>query len=223
MSLPGESIAPAGPVPGGVSLGETGLTVTTELDFDDWQRLGATLHRIEQSVQWWVGDWLNYGAAAYGEKYAQAVDVTGTAFSTLQNYAWVSKQIEPSRRRPALSWSHHREVAGLDPTGQDRWLAAAETEGWSKGQLERELRLTPDGDDPDTPDGPTPDSAEQEPATVGRVEWSIRISVPMSADLIAVLESVERSAKALDAILGELRCDPEVTITKVHTVTEEAA
>ncbi|CAA9492955.1 MAG: hypothetical protein AVDCRST_MAG45-844, partial [uncultured Solirubrobacterales bacterium] len=44
--------------------------------------------------------------------------------------ALVARAVEPSRRRPALSWSAHREVAHLDRPEQDRLLEAAEREGW---------------------------------------------------------------------------------------------
>ena len=33
--------------------------------------------------------------------------------------ALVARAVEPERRRPALSWSHHREVAHLAPERQD--------------------------------------------------------------------------------------------------------
>lgn len=36
-----------------------------------------------------------------------------------------------ARRRPALTWSHHELVAGMDETHQDRLLGAAETNGLS--------------------------------------------------------------------------------------------
>ena len=33
---------------------------------------------------------------------------------------WVAGKVETSRRREGLSWTHHREVAGLEPKEQDR-------------------------------------------------------------------------------------------------------
>jgi len=44
---------------------------------------------------------------------------------------WVAGAIETSRRRDVLSWSHHREVAGLIPKEQDRLLdLAARVPNW---------------------------------------------------------------------------------------------
>lgn len=78
--------------------------------------------------QWWVGDWLNYGERAYGEKYAQAMDVTGLEYDTLSSYRWVAAEIEPCLRKQKLSWSHHKEVAALEPAEQAEWLDRAETD-----------------------------------------------------------------------------------------------
>ena len=40
-------------------------------------------------------------------------------------FGWVAGQIEPSRRRDTLSWSHHSEVAALEPKVQDHLLDLA--------------------------------------------------------------------------------------------------
>ena len=47
------------------------------------------------------------------------------------------------RRRPTLSFAHHREVAALEPREQERWLAAAACEGWSLQELRAVLRAVP--------------------------------------------------------------------------------
>ena len=40
-------------------------------------------------------------------------------------FGWVAGQIETSRRREVLSWSHHSEVAALEPKEQDHLLDLA--------------------------------------------------------------------------------------------------
>jgi hypothetical protein len=50
-----------------------------------------------------------------------------------------SRAIEPERRREGLSWSHHHEVAHLDPAQQDVALSLAEGEGWSWTDLRERL------------------------------------------------------------------------------------
>jgi hypothetical protein len=78
----------------------------------------VVLGEIGRACQWWIGDWLNYGERAYGEKYAQGMAATGYELQTLTNMAWVAARVEISRRREILSWSHHAEVAALESDEQ---------------------------------------------------------------------------------------------------------
>lgn len=115
-----------------------------ELTFEEWEQAGQMLQSIGRAWQWWVGDWLNYGEARYGEKYAQAIDLTGLGYDAVANAAWVAAAVEPSTRVETLSWTHHRLVAQLDPLAQREWLTRARDEGMST----RELRTAIDQDDP---------------------------------------------------------------------------
>jgi hypothetical protein len=47
------------------------------------------------------------------------------------------RAFETSRRRELLSWSHHAEVAALDPEDQNHLLDLAESEGWTVKQTRR--------------------------------------------------------------------------------------
>lgn len=96
-----------------VEVTETGLTIPANMPFAEWMELGETLQRIDRAIQWWVGDWLNAGERNYGEKYAQALDETEAAYSTLRDYKWVSSSFELSLRRDNLSYSIHKEIAGI--------------------------------------------------------------------------------------------------------------
>ena len=118
---------------------ETSLALPEGLPFEDWQAIGQVLGRAERSVQWWMGDWWRYGEHAYGERAAQALD-SRWSFQTWADAGWVASAIGTSRRREVLSFSHHKEVAALNPDEQDRWLDAAETEGWTRNDLRSEIR-----------------------------------------------------------------------------------
>ena len=50
---------------------------------------------------------------------------------TLKNRASVARRIDPSRRRDGLTWSHHAEVAGLEPDEADAVLAETALYTWS--------------------------------------------------------------------------------------------
>ncbi len=118
----------------------TALKLPPGLTFEQWESLGSTVAAMVDGAPWWMGDWLSYGERAYGEKYAHVVDGTPWKIQTLQNYAWVSRRFEISRRREILSFSHHAEVAALDPADQDALLDRAEAESWSRADLRTAVR-----------------------------------------------------------------------------------
>lgn len=92
----------------------TGLEITGRPTFEEWQLCGDALARMEGSVQFWLGDWVNYGEKGYGEKYAQAISPTQA--DTWKHYAWVSNSVEKCTRVHDLSWAHHREIAKFSKT-----------------------------------------------------------------------------------------------------------
>jgi hypothetical protein len=110
------------------------------MDLPQWVAVGRRLGRISRGNQWWLGDWLRYGAAKWGEKYVEAAKITGYDVRSLANMASLAGCFEMSRRRDNLTWSHHAVVAALDPDEQDRWLDMAAAERLSVADLRIELR-----------------------------------------------------------------------------------
>lgn len=135
--------------PGGLA-GEAAkrpLTITAvawvpgkELDLAEWSRAGQRLGVMHRSSPWWLGDWIRYGNAKFGEKYSRAARITGYDAQTLMNMVYVASHFEISRRRENLSWSHHEAVASLDPNAQDHWLDQAIEHKMSVADLRLELR-----------------------------------------------------------------------------------
>ena len=123
-----------------VALSAVAWRPQAELSFADWVAQGRRLGLMGRSVGWWIGDWLRYGNAAYGERYARAARVTGYDVQTLMNMVYVASHIEPSRRREKLSFSHHAEVVALPAQEQDAWLEHAERERLSVRCLRAEMR-----------------------------------------------------------------------------------
>ena len=95
---------------------------------------------IGRGAGWWIGDWLRYGNEAFGERYVRAARITGYGVQTLMNMVYVASRFESERRREKLSWSHHAEVAALEPADQVRWLKRAEAERFSVRCLREEMR-----------------------------------------------------------------------------------
>jgi hypothetical protein len=120
----------------------TGWYPTADMDLPTWLTHGRRLGAIGRGVSWWLGDWLRYGNARYGEKYARASVITGYDVQTLMNMVYVASRFEPRRRRDALSWSHHAELAALSEAEQERWLSFAESNRISVRSLRQELRAT---------------------------------------------------------------------------------
>lgn len=123
-----------------VQITETGWAPTTTLSYEEWRDAGQQLLRVGRAWQWWVGDWVLYGERSFGERYAEAIELTGMEYSTIANVISVARKVEASRRREALSWTHHAEVAALPPAKQDEWLSRAEDEGLSHRRLRAALR-----------------------------------------------------------------------------------
>jgi hypothetical protein len=113
---------------------------TSTLDCAEWILHGQRLGSIGRGINWWIGDWVNYGNEKFGEKYSRAARITGYDAQTLMNMAYVASRFAPTRRRDALSWSHHAEVSALDPAGQDALLDYAEQAKLSVRGLREEVR-----------------------------------------------------------------------------------
>ena len=121
-------------------LTETSWSPRHELTLADWTRQGRCLGSVGRACGWWIGDWIRYGNARYGEKYETAARLTGYDVQSLMNMAYVASRFEISRRREKLSFSHHAELAALPPDAQERWLDRAELAGLSLRRLREALR-----------------------------------------------------------------------------------
>jgi hypothetical protein len=141
-------------------------TPSRELAYTDWVRHGNRLGVAGRSSGWWIGDWVRYGAARYGRRYVVAVRVTGYDDQTLMNMVYVASRFDISRRRENLSWSHHAELAAMEPGDQERWLDQAAAERLSVRALRRELLAVREACDleaapPQSAMGPSPLAAPE--------------------------------------------------------------
>jgi hypothetical protein len=110
------------------------------MDERRWMECGKQIGRVGNGTSWWIGDWLRYGNAKFGEKYALAARITGYDEQTLMNYVYVAAHVAIPQRHTDVSWSHHAEVAKLDPDGQARWLERIVCDRLSVKDLRLELR-----------------------------------------------------------------------------------
>jgi hypothetical protein len=110
------------------------------MDLAQWTVAGRRLGAMGRCGQWWLGDWVSYGNAKFGERYSRAARITGYDVQTLMNMVYVGSRFEISRRRENLSWSHHEAVASLEVDEQEDWLDKAHREKLSVHDLRVELR-----------------------------------------------------------------------------------
>lgn len=130
---------------------EVGLVITGNPSYEEWEECGKLIQRAGKAAMFWIGDWLWYGEKKYGDTYSQAIEDTGLDYDTLKAAKWVCGRIELVRRRTNLSFSHHREVASLEPKEQEHWLGEASQKGWSQKELRSAIRRSEDVDASDFP------------------------------------------------------------------------
>lgn len=151
------------------------LSGVTDLTPTGWRDLGQFFGKLGRRVNWYIGDWLNWGednlvvrddegvivssgedaAAALGvesttrDRYDEAQQITGLDHGTLLNISSLCRKVARSRRRKELGFWIHAEVAPLEPEEQIEWLARTIEEGWNRSSLRDAIR---EAKNPTTPD-----------------------------------------------------------------------
>ena len=122
-----------------VSVSRRGMCINGNLSVEEWQELAAGIGELATSIAFIVGDWLVYGQNLFGKdgypdkkvdhpSYQLALKATGLDLSTLQNYAYVSRNLPYSVRSERLSWEHHRLLAKLPEVDMLGWIKTCEAE-----------------------------------------------------------------------------------------------
>lgn len=156
----------------GGALTSTGLELSDpDLTYEQWAAIGRYLGALRDLTAWALGDWLLRGERTF-DGWEQAIEGTGRSEGTLRNYLYVSSRIARSRRRENLSFTHHREVAAMEPRDQVEWLEKAVAERWSSGTLRIAIRDSKAVASPEQPQWTPPAqqellAAEQDAATYG--------------------------------------------------------
>lgn len=94
------------------------LQLRENLTRDEWITVGQQLGRGAQGIQWFIGDWLNYGVKhSYikEDKLDDAEEITHMSRTWLTVCAWVARAVAPEDRRIELSFEHHKRIASLRP------------------------------------------------------------------------------------------------------------
>jgi len=150
-----------------------------KMELAQWVAAGRRFGEIGRGSQWWIGDWLLFGTARFGERYVEASKITGYDPKSLRNMRYVAAQFDLSLRRDNLNWSHHALLAGLDFDERVYWLDRATADRLSVEDLRGELRAARRGRYSEVA------SAVQSPATLEGEEMFIcpncGLPVPVSS------------------------------------------
>jgi hypothetical protein len=132
-----------------------GLEIADDLTFDEWRQFSPRLGDAALALGFAIGDWLIFGerfaaqrslpgfedmpAKVPHERYEQALVATRLDIGTLQNFAYVARNVPRSVRHELLSFEHHRAVARLDQSDQRQWIATtlAENEAGRRMSVRR--------------------------------------------------------------------------------------
>jgi hypothetical protein len=178
---------------------KVGLQMPTGLAYDEWERAGRQLAGVLDSSSWWLGDWMAYGKDHYTDRYQRGIRAAGLQYQTLRNYAWVSRRFAFTRRRPALSFQHHAELASMPVEEQELWLDRAEQGQWSTKQLRGALRAARQSDQPGT--SAEPSRRLEVPGS--RLQWWHRAAEQQGVDFEQwVTTTLDRAAATALAEFG---------------------
>lgn len=114
----------------------TGIKLPEGTTIDEWRNVGRFIQYVRGASDWWLGDWWDYGEKKFGKTISRNVILEiGIDVGQADVNRRISRIFEDNRRRPELSFAHHKAVEGRDPWDQDRLLAQASQEQISEGKL----------------------------------------------------------------------------------------
>jgi len=119
----------------------SGIEFFGDLSLAEWGELGRMLIPLAKMIEFLLGNWINHGSKAYGNKYKEALEFTGLAPKTLRNYASVTRRVDPTLREPSLGHEHHAAVARLGPHEQKHWLGLAKEHKLTVRRLRKSIQL----------------------------------------------------------------------------------
>jgi hypothetical protein len=93
-------------------LSGTGWDLPSNMTLDQYKEAGNMLSQLDQSKQWWLGDWWNAGVEwGNGENICNEI---GISYSSAKTAGSIATKFEKSTRVDKLSFTHHREVCIID-------------------------------------------------------------------------------------------------------------
>ena len=118
-------------------LTNTGLQLPEHFTEDEFFAAGQFLSRVEQGMQWAIGDW--YNAIPWGDKEA-ACERAGLNYRTAITYGGIAAKFQMSMRIDNCPFFHYQKLAvdALTPDQRTALLEQSAKNGWSAVRLAKE-------------------------------------------------------------------------------------
>lgn len=120
------------------TISDTGFAMRRGVSFDQWLEAGAQLLRLHSGMLMVIGDLLNEGEIAFGERYAQVIPEYES--ETFRVAKWVSKRVPAVIRITGLRWGHYQVIAGLEREAQVETIKRASENGWTVRQTREAVK-----------------------------------------------------------------------------------
>lgn len=65
----------------------TGVVIPENIKIDEWIDIFGVLRKLDETIQWSVGDLVNYAEKSWGETYSYMAEITGYSEKSLREYA----------------------------------------------------------------------------------------------------------------------------------------
>lgn len=177
------------------------LIIPEETSFNEWENLGNNLKTAEGAIEFYIGDWINFGERKFGDKYLIAMAKTGFTYDYVQRMASVARKFngglksgnEEIATRHNLSFHHHRLVAPLSGPVAERLLDKAEKEKLTLAELRAEVQEW---------------QAEHQPEKQTK-QIEIVFSWFHDPDIEAMLDGMQKIRTGINKLMHDQR-DPEV-------------
>jgi hypothetical protein len=140
-ALVGEAVGRGVELADGVHLTTAGARITGELTLDNYVAAVERCELLGNAAVWALGDLLYYGEkqASWGEKYTQAMALTGRSYWSLTQCMRVAKAYPLDARVTGASWSHHRVALSIPPEERTALLEGAVTSNVSAEGLRQQI------------------------------------------------------------------------------------
>lgn len=190
-------------IPGSIT--KVGAIFPANMSYEEWEACGKNMRGARESLKFYLGDWILFGEAAYGERYSQALDVSDYDYDYLRKIVYVCRNVPLLRRRNNLSFYHHYEVASLTGDEQEAWLSTAEENNWSIRQLREAIKI-PKKEDEDK------DDVEILPAD-RNVRYTVNVIIMSAFKGIVEADSLEEAKKmAISEAKSAIDKDEDITL-----------